>query len=259
MENDNLQLIAYHESGRVVFTYLSGYSCDAMELPGVGSNTGSKLNAGNDLANVQMVMSVNTSSVTAENVKATIEVAGKLMRIYCAGTCAEAFFQNNGSMPNELAMDMSGQDVVFIEKIQAFLKKVDVNHSEEFPAQSMVSVFKKLQEADIWNAIELLAANILQQESNILTRFQIEDTLMQAGIKVKRQTASQGFVVGIQEDKSKKPAAQDERSNAFELPEISPLDILVKDFLKKFKSDWKEDELNGAVAYLHGVYKKYGE
>ena len=96
MENENL-LTAYHESARVVFAYLNGFTCDSMELPGKDSNANSKLNAGSDITFVQTVLSGNPLSLSAENLQHGTEVARKLMTIYCAGTCAEIFFQNNHS------------------------------------------------------------------------------------------------------------------------------------------------------------------
>src|ERR1019366_6924505 len=156
MENDTLQLNAYHEAGRVVFAYLVGYSCNSMELSGAGS----KLNAGNDAALVQAVFSGNPLSLSPENREPGIEVGRKLMAIYCAGTCAETFFQNNVNIPDELELEIPGQDLVNIEKIQAFLKKSIVDQPDDYPAQTIVSVFKKLKDPDVWKAIQLLAAKI---------------------------------------------------------------------------------------------------
>lgn len=256
MENENI-LTAYHESGRVVFAYLNGYSCNSMELPGTGNNASSKLNAGKDIQMVQGILNGNASALSADNIEQAKPVAEKLMTIYCAGTCAKIFYENNLQVPAELQMDISGSDLVNIEKIQAFLKKTTVDHPDHFPSQTIVSIFKKLKDDQTWKAIELLATKVLEQEDYKLSRFYIEDTLMHAGMSIQRPPTRSGYSVGLKEDNSPAPVAQ-QNTSPFELQETSPLDIVVKDFLKKIKSDWREDDLNAAVAYLHNLYKKYG-
>jgi hypothetical protein len=259
LEHENI-LNAYHESARVVFAYLNGYSCDLMELPGKNSGSGSKLNAGSDVTFVQAVLSGNPLSLPAENLQHAIEVARKLMALYCAGTCAKIYFQNNLKIPDELEIDISGQDLAMIEKIQSFLKKAIVDHPDDYPSKTIVAVFRKLKDPEVWKAIELLAAKVLEHEDNTLKRFYIEDTLMMAGIRIQKAATRSGFNLGVHEDDSPKPAPQQAKSTvAFKQSDLSPLDIMVKDFLKNIKSNWQEEELDSAITYLHGVYKKYGE
>jgi hypothetical protein len=249
-------LTAYHQSARVVFTYLNGYSCDLMELPGKGSNTNSKLNARNDLPFVQAVLAGNPLSLTPQNLQHAIEVAKKLITIYCAGTCAKIFFQNDLKIPAELELDISGQDLSMIEKVQTFLKKAIVDHSDDYPSETMVTVFKKLKDPEVWKAIELLASKLLHEGT--LKRFYIEDTLMMAGITIQKATTKSGFGLGLHEDDDVKPEPPQTQATAFESTSQTPLDIMVKDFLRKIRNDWKEEELNAAMAHLHDVYKKYG-
>ena len=258
MENETIQLSAYHEAGRVVIAYLSGYVCDSMELPGSGSGGGSKLNSGNDLATVQAVLSGNPLSLSSGNMDHGNEVARKLMATYCAGTCAETFLQNNGNIPEELDMEIPGQDLKYIEKIQTYLKKSNIDHPDDYPAQMMVSVFKKLKDPNVWKAIELLAAKISATESKTLTRFYVEDTLMLAGIRARQAPTSQGFSLGVREDESVKPKTPEAKASIFDMLDMTPLDIMVRDFLKKIKKDWGEGELEASTKYLHDIYKKFG-
>jgi len=250
-------LTAYHESARVVFAYQNGYTCDLMELPSKGSHSNSKLNAGSDIKMVQAVLSGNPLSFPPENLQEVIEVAKKLMTIYCAGTCAKIFYQNDLKIPAELELYISGQDVTMIEKIQTFLKKAIVDHPDDFPSETMVSVFRKLKDPDLWKAIDLLAAKVLK-EDNRLKRFYIEDTLMMAGMSIRKPTTKPGSGLGLHEDDNVKTTEPETKTTAFDAPHITPLDVMVKDFLKNIKSDWKEEELHAAIAYLHNVYKKYG-
>jgi len=258
MKYETNLLSAYHEAGRVVFAYLNDFSCDSLELPEAGSAAGSMLNAGNDLAFVQAVLSGNPSSHFPENIERGIATARKMMTIYCAGTCAEIFFQNNASIPDELEIEIPGNDLRIIEKIQTYLEKAIVDHRDDYPSQVIVSVLKKLQDHDIWRAIELLAAKVSQQENKSLTRFYIEDTLLLAGIKVQKANTGSGFNLGLHEDKSVKPLKESSMS-ASDIMNLTPLDVMLRDFLKKIKKDWNEGELESATAHLHDLYKKFGE
>jgi len=258
MENATIELAAWHEAGRVVFAYLTGYTCDSMELPGSGSGGGSKLNSGNDLGVVKGVLSGDPMSLSPENMGHGIEVARKLMTIYCAGSCAESFFENNASVPEELDMEIPASDIKYIEKIQTFLQKSILDHPEDYPMQTMVSVFKKLKDPDVWKAVQLLAAKVSESETKTLSRFYIEDTLMLAGIRARRAPVSEGFSVGVREDETVSPATQEPKGSTFDLGNLTPLDIMLRDFLKRIKNDWKEGELDAAMKYLHNVYKKYG-
>lgn len=258
MQTENL-LTAYHESARVVFAYLSGYTCDSIELPEQGANTKTKLNAGSDVPIVQAVLSGKAMSMSPAQLPHGIEVAKKLMSIYCAGTCAEIFFENGAKIPAELEMNISGQDLVTIEKIQTFLKKSSADHADDFPSQTIISVFRKLKDTEVWKAIELLAAKVSEQENKALTRFYIEDTLLMAGMRIQKPAARSGYSVGLHEDDDEKPAAPEPKASAFEPLDSTPLDIMVTDFLKKIKSNWQQEELKAAINYLHGVYRKYGQ
>ncbi|MDB5247187.1 MAG: hypothetical protein JWQ40_1581 [Segetibacter sp.] len=250
-------LTAYHESARVVFAYLNGYACDLMEVPAKGSNSNTKLNAGSDITVVQAVLGGNPLSLPTGGLQQGIEVAKKLLTVYCAGTCAKIFYQNDLQIPAELEIDISGQDLTMIEKIQTFLKKAIVDHPDDFPSQIMISVFRKLKDPDVWKAIELLASKVLKEDGT-LKRYYIEDTLMVAGMSIRKPSSKPASGIGLHEDDSVKTSIPDTKATPFEAPTTTPLDIMVKDFLKKIKSDWKEEELNAAIAYLHNVYKKYG-
>lgn len=258
MENEN-RLIAGHESARVVFAYLYGYTCDVMELPAKGSNSNSKLNAGSDTFLVQAVLSGNPQKLPTENLQHGIEVAGKLMKIYCAGSCADFFLENDAKVPSEPEVNISGHDLAMLEKIQGFLKKAIVDHSDDFPSQTIISIFRKLKAPEVWKAIEMLTLKLLQQEDKRLSRFHIEDTLMQAGIKIQNVTAKSGFSLAVHEDNnSAEPAAQETKVTSFNSTDLTPLDVMVRDFLRKIKSDWHEEDLHAATVYLHKLYKKYG-
>jgi hypothetical protein len=256
LENEK-ELAAYHESARIVFAYLNGYKCDLMEVPAKGSNSSSRLNAGNDARYVQAILSGNVVSLSTEDLPNAIVVARKLMVVYCAGTCAKIFLQNDLKVPGELEVDIDGQDLVMLEKIQGFLKKSIRQHPDDFPSAIIVSIFKKLKEPAVWKAVELLVSKVLN-EGGSLKRFYIEDTLMMAGIEIQRAAAQSGFGVGVHEENEGEHALKEQNVSSFKELNSTPLDVMVTDFLRKIKSNWQEEELTAATQYLHSVYKKYG-
>jgi hypothetical protein len=253
---ENKTLTAYHESARVVFTYLNNYTCDAMELPEEGGSPKSKLNAGKDRNMVQAILSGNKAAQASENLPQSTEVAKKLMAIYCAGTCARIYYNNDLKVPSELQFDISGQDLAMMEKLQSFLKKALVDHPDDFPSTTVVSIFKQIKQSEVWKAIEMLSEKILAEEDKTLSRFHIEDALMVAGIKIHKATTKSGFGLGLHEDDSTDEKIHNE-AISFKEDELSPLDIVVRDFLKQIKSDWQEKELKSATAHLHKIYNKY--
>ncbi len=256
MTNERSQLSAYHEAGCVVLAYLNGYSCDVVALPETGNIT--KLNPGNDIEFVKHILSGGGPATSLHEKNEAINVAKKLITVACAGTCAEVFFENGGNMPEELEMEIPGRDLVNIEKAQAFLEKAIDNHPDDFPTRTIISVFKKLSDKDTWKAIELLAAKILESDGQALSRFYIEDTLMMAGINPRKTEPLQNSTIGVHEDKTEKQKAPETGASGIDFSTITPLDIMVRDFLKKIKTDWKDGELNEATQYLHGIYKEYG-
>jgi len=261
MQNTDLEFTAIRESARVVFSYLNGYWCDSIQLEADGAAAGAQLNPGNDLAVIQKILSGKTSSFSETEKDNAVKTAKKLMSIYSAGACAETFFRNDEQLPDELNLDLPAADLRNIEKIQSFLKASIWDHSDDFPSQTLITVLKKMQQPDIWNPIKALAKKLLESETNSLTGFYIEDTLMMHGIKRQRQTSSQGFVVGVVEDKGDKKKQADEptKPSAFELPEQTPLDVMLTDFLKMVKTDWQGEELEAAKTYLKKLFAKYGQ
>lgn len=260
MNSEILLLSAYHESGRIVFTYLNGYTCDSMELSDIDSGRGgSKLNAGQDLPIVQAVLTGNALSLSPENKERGVEVAKKLMAIYCAGTCAVAFYENGKNIPAEINLEIPGHDLRNIELIQKFLKGAVPGHPENYPSQAIAIIFQKMKEPEAWKAIENLANKAFNSEKKSLTQFYIADSLMASGMKVRSSNAiaSDGqrtssvrkdFALDLQEDKepAKRPAPE------------SNLEIILKDYLMQIKKDWKDGELEAASDHVRSIFKKHG-
>lgn len=249
MENTNKILSAYYEAGKVVVAYLCGYICEEMEL-----NNRSKFIPGSDGPMVQAILTGKGNGIPDTEKQHSIGVAQKLMTVASAGVCAMAFYKNGGHPPAELDIEIPGNDLMQIEVAQAHLLQLVGGHSAEYPSEVIASVCSKLSSPEVWRATDMLAQRAIAGQP--LTRFYIEDTLMVAGIKLKATTSTIGQV-GVKEHESttEKPASR--QQSTFE--HISPLDVMLKDFLTRIKSDWQPGELDAAVTYLNEVYRKYGK
>ena len=189
-----LKLCAYHESGRIVFAYQSSYGCDSVEISATDSGKGlSKLNGHYDLEYIQAIFSGKPQTIVTENTNKAIEVAKNLMKVYCAGSCAENYFENGLSANNINEMEIPGQDAKYIDQLQNFLKQQIPNHPEDYPSQIILKIFEDLKKQEVWKPIEVLADRILKTEEKSLTRFYIKDALMMAGFKIKKQIIKKGI------------------------------------------------------------------
>lgn len=251
-----LKLCAYHESGRIVFAYQCTYGCESVELSSSDSGKGnSKLNGYNDLEFIQAIFSGKPQTIITENTTKAIAVAKNLMKIYCAGSCAENYFENSLSAENINEMEIPGQDAKHIEQLQNFLTQQVPNHPEDYPSQIILQIFNELKKSDVWKPIEILAERILKTEEKSLNRFYIEDALMMAGFKINKQIIKQG--ISIQEDEAK-PAKHEAISEVQpEQADGQMLDKVLKDFLGLVKKDWTSDELEASIKYLKMIFKKF--
>lgn len=258
MITETIELCAYHESGRVAYAYQCGYSCESILLSEEDSGAGvSKLNAGADGEAVQLILNNKQQAAsTATNEKA-IAVARKLMKIYCAATCAEIFFREEKQIGGQTEIEIPGQDIKYINLIQAFLKNNVPNHPADYPSQIIKQIFGELKQDDNWNLIETLAAAILKTEEKKITRFSIEDAVMKAGFKPQRKQAIglNDFDMTVREDNTKRKNTASSESYAA-LEEEKQLDSTLKNFLRLIKRELNEEELNASVDYLKQIFNR---
>ena len=146
MANEILELCAYHESGRVVFAYYSGFFCDSIELSASDYGRGkSVLNAGSLTPLVQQILSGNHLAVAEENRNKAVETAHHLMDIYCVGACTRAYYEQMSDPGEELELDVPVQDDKAISAVQQFLLAVNPGHDANFPAKRMSAILQKLK------------------------------------------------------------------------------------------------------------------
>jgi hypothetical protein len=260
MNKEILMRCAYHEGGRVVFAYLADYFCNKIELSDLDAGQGtSMLNGGEDNPIIQKLLSGERPGYF-DSAKDAYEVAAKLTIIFSAGTCARVFYENGGKVTEETDLEFPGQDSINIEKLQKFMKECNAAHPDNYVNKIIAGVFERLAKPDIWKAIKNLAEAAVENYDKPLNRYTIEDTLMGSGFKIKRSAVSSGFDIGVSETpdepvekieimKSKLPEAEDE----------SPLDIVLKNYVRKIRSDWNEEELTLATNQFKNIFAKYGK
>ena len=257
MEKETIQLCAYHEAARVVFAYQCGYICHGIELSAVDAGAGtSKLHGQQDMELVQALIA--KQAISANNETRAIEVAKNLMKIYCAGTCAAVYYEQDMVIDSDTEIEIPHQDVRYIQVIQNFLQQHIPHHSPDYPSHIMAGIIAELRNADIWRAIDGLAKVAIENAPKALNRFQIEDTLMVARFDIKRQPTGSGNAgIGLSDSDADSGETDEERKKRNSFNDEPVIDILLKDFLVKIKKDLTDDELKLSIVYLKGLFKKY--
>lgn len=256
MLTETIELCAYHESGRIAYAYQCGYTCESMELSEMDSGAGvSKLNAGADGEFIQRILSGKPQASDTAITNKTIDIARKLMRIYCAASCAEIFFKEGKRINAQTEIEIPGQDMKYINIIQSFLKNNVPNHPPDYPSQILTQIFRELKQEDNWSVIETLVQATLKTEEKKINRFYIEDALMKAGFKPERKQPStlHNFDMKLKEDDTKRDDIASSKSFA-DSTEEKLLDNTVKNFLRLIKKELNEEELDASVKYLKQVF-----
>lgn len=257
MHIETIDLCAYHESGRVAYAYQCGYSCESITLsetdPGAGV---SKLNAGADGDSIQLILKDKLPAADTAVPSKAIDIARKLMKIYCAGSCAATFCKEEKQISAQTEIEIPRQDIKYINLIQSFLKNNVPRHPADYPTQVIAQIFRELKQKDNWNVIETLAQTVLNTEGKKIHRFYVEDALMKAGFKPeqRQQASSHQFAVKVQEDetKSEKDDVSAAQQNGEQL-----LEKTLKNFLRLIKKPLSEEEIEASVKYLKQVFSQY--
>ena len=252
---------AYHESGRIVMSYSLGYSCDSSQLSQTDSNQGqTRINGGDDLPGIQQILQRSSTLAIAENTPRLIEIANKLLKMYCAGTCTSLYYENNKVLNSEMEIVFPGQDISQIELIQSFLSKHDPDFNEEnFPAL-LNQVFKQIQQAEFCKAVDMLVLRYLSNAEFKLSRFEIEDTIRASGLTLPIRKVQAGFAVSLSEDTSPSPKPtkhQESTSSSNEIIDHSILDGILGNFITSLNKNMSQTEVNAGISFLKDVFKKF--
>ncbi len=260
MNKEILNRCAYHEGGRVVFAYLADYFCTKIELSNLDAGNGTSiLNGVEDNSIIQKLFSGERPGYF-DDPKDAYDVAAKLTIIYSAGTCSRVFYENGGKVNENTDLEFPGQDSINIEKLQKFMKQCNSAHPDNYVNRIIAGVFDRIAKPDIWKAIKNLAEAAVENYDKPLSRYTIEDTLMGSGFKIKKPAVSSGYDIGLSESPDEPVEKIEIVKN--KLPEVedeSPLDIVLKNYVRKIRSDWNEEELKLATNQFKNIFAKYGK
>ncbi len=175
---------AYHEAGHIIFTYLTGYSCDGCELLGNGDGKTSS-EYGKDLLLITGIINSQEQPEIFNNLDKNIKaqfpvVAHRIMTIYLAGSVVESAFLNNGIVNGNMEVEISGPDLIRANNIQYLLLQLKKeNHDSNYIQKTMTDLFTMISLDEIWKPISELAKKLI--EKGKLNKQEIEDVLNQSG------------------------------------------------------------------------------
>ncbi len=85
---------------------------------------------------------------------------------------------------------------------------------------------------------------------------------MASGFKIKRANASSGFGVGLSEtpdEPVKEKEVVRESKPVADILDESPLDIVLKNYLRKIRTDWSEEDAATSANQIKSLFAKYGK
>ena len=253
MDQINFEPAVWHECGRVVYAYHTGYHCDGIEIPDEEPGHGiSKMNGGDDNEYIQMVFGNREADFVRFDKKRSLEIARKLLKIYGAATCSRIYLLTEGNITTDTEIDIPGQDMKYINILLRFLGKHMPGYQEGYLNETITEILKELRGEDVRKSIRTLANAVLKQADRKINRYTIEDALMQSGFRPsRRSTGISPVEMTVKEDHTPSPK---QTAEVAETKEDKINDILKK-FLRSIKRELNEEEIEASVHFLKDVFK----
>lgn len=265
MENETVKKCAYHESGRILFAYLSGYSCNSMQLSDVDSGHGvSILNGGVESDIIKALLEGNSAELQANKQKA-VEIAIKLLVIYCAGATTQAYYANEQRISSQLEITFSHQDLLCIEKLQKFLLENNPKHPEDYPNQVIGRVLKTIDQNEMKTVIKSLveAALAKYDARGKMLRYDIEEALIAGGMKISKVRQGSGFELNLAESPNDSVAVSIADKGiptevaSSKQPELSNLDYTLQNFLSGLNPKLDHEAIYKATQQLKNLFREH--
>jgi hypothetical protein len=175
---------AFHESGHIVFTYFTGYSCDGCELLDNGDGKTSS-DYGSDL----LLITGMTNCVEQPDifngldrvVKAQFSaVSHRIMTILLAGSIVESAYLNGGVISGDMEVEISGPDLIRANNVDFLLSQLKKEkHDSNYIQNTMSDLFTMISLSEIWNPITELAQELAEKRK--LNKQEIENILNKTG------------------------------------------------------------------------------
>ena len=186
-DDKNFERTAYHESGHIVITYLSGYTCDSVELltfePGTGKTT---MNYQDDLMLVASITNATTdpdffNGLTNDVKRQSPGVAHRITSILLAGSASECAYLNGGKVNGNMEVEISGPDLIRVDNVHFFLSQIKPDHDQNYIQDNLQIVLMMMSIPEVWKAVESLAKALMTKTNKRLDKAEIESMLTTSG------------------------------------------------------------------------------
>jgi hypothetical protein len=181
VEKADLEMLAWHESSRVVLAYLKGYNCKSIHFLNESMSV-ALIDYGEDNTIAASVMGSSTLDYFTElewhEKLQVIEVASRLSQIFVAGSVGRAIHRNGGNPHVKLPINIDPMDLFKIEYLNSVLHTIDPHYTENFLEDAIRDVLYTMQKPCIWEAVDILATSL--HKWRYLSQSEIEDCLKKA-------------------------------------------------------------------------------
>src|SRR5687768_5736275 len=124
VERTDLEMLAWHESSRVVLAYLKGYTCKSIHFLNESMSV-ALIDYGEDNSIAASLMGSASIEYFTElewhEKLQVIEVASRLSQIFVAGSVGRAIFNNAGNPYVKLPLNIDAMDLYKIEYLNSVL------------------------------------------------------------------------------------------------------------------------------------------
>jgi len=257
----NANQSAYYESSKVLMAYLSGYLCDNVSISEQDIYGGeSQLNADSENPLLQAIINGDFTKLMPKHSQELEHAAQKLIRIHSAGSCGLMIHQKENDENSEAEIFIPPKDMRYLELAVQFLQNNFPGYDSEYAQTAISEVYSIINTAENKQAIEKLATKVMESESLSLKRFYIEDTLMAARIKIKKERKNLGFELEVKEGENDASLRKnipniDESTESKTKDSDSKRNDLIVDFLKNINSNLSEKEMETCIQFLNNLYK----
>jgi hypothetical protein len=159
------KLVAYHEAGHIVMSYIVGYT---VEKSCIFSNGDGKtyVDYGSEVSQVVGAMTLNETYQMFETNEVSDDVCQKMVCILTAGGIAESIYKHGPDYVGRAEVEFSGPDMT---------KSENICNLKNFSFHELLSeYYEALKFEDAWDAIEKLSSGLLNKSNNALEKDEIE-------------------------------------------------------------------------------------
>jgi hypothetical protein len=169
---EKLHISSYNLSAQVIFSYLSGYSCQYVKSVEASPLTGiTAIDYKDDAEIIEHLLKGAELEYFAELNKASklqvMEAAEKLAKIIVAGTAAESIYENGGYIDETLNIKLHFLDLMKVQYINYILTHIDPHHSPDFIKNTIDEVLMLMAKPKVWQSIDVLAGRLMQNSAQI--------------------------------------------------------------------------------------------